>query len=278
MKEYTVCYCPVCSVQFGSTMDWVFGACPLQQLIHLCRLTTNSRQVHPRDGWWSHARHRPRWLREDHGRSSCNFTVVKNNPSVTDSEWCWFHQTSIESHLGNMSVARPVGWFLVCHFWHEGRRDRGSRLPPMWVPPIPLRSIATCNHSVLCMFTHHVFPSGKCHLQSHGWFSYGGRWQPFHLWGLLPIRGSRPPSDLLTRHCVWPRVPGCIELPLYHGCENPCPGEWSQRFPLRWQVHWLLRPGTLTIAASSVTTSKEATSKVHHDGRTPEQVGGQGVG
>ena len=26
------------------------------------------------------------------------------NPAVNDSEWCWFHQTSIESHLGNMSV------------------------------------------------------------------------------------------------------------------------------------------------------------------------------
>ena len=30
------------------------------------------------------------------------------NPAVNDSEWCWFRQTSIESHLGNMSVARPV--------------------------------------------------------------------------------------------------------------------------------------------------------------------------
>ena len=27
------------------------------------------------------------------------------NPAVNDSEWCWFRQTSIESHLGNMSVA-----------------------------------------------------------------------------------------------------------------------------------------------------------------------------
>ena len=132
-----------------------------------------------------------------------------------------------------MSVARPVGWFLVCHFWHEGRRDRGSRLPPMWVTPIPFRSIATCNHSVLCMFTHHVFPSGKCHLQSHGWFSYGGRWQPIYVWGLLPIRGSsRPPSDLLTRHCAWPRVPGCVlsSFPNTTAVRTPVPGSDPSAF------------------------------------------------
>ena len=135
------------------------------------------------------------------------------NPTVNDSEWCWFRQTSIESHLGNMSVVRPVEWFLVCHLCHEGRRDWGSRLTPMWVTPIPLRSIATCNHSVVCsMFTHHVFPSGNCHLQSHGWSSYGGRWQPFHVWVLLPIRGSRPPSDLLTRTMRLAKSAGlCIE-------------------------------------------------------------------
>ena len=39
-----------------------------------------------------------------------------------------------------------------------------------------------------------------------------------------------------------------------------------------------IAPGDINDAASSVTTSKEATSKVHHDGRTAEQVGGQGVG
>ena len=95
MKEFTVCYCPVCSVQFGSTMDWVFGACPLQQLIHLGRLTTNSRQVHPRDGWWSRARYRPRWLREDHGRSSCNSTVVRNKPF---RYWQWVVLVSPNQH------------------------------------------------------------------------------------------------------------------------------------------------------------------------------------
>ena len=166
-----------------------------------------------------------------------------------------------------MSVARPVEWFLVCHLCHEGRRGWGSRLTPMWVTPIPLRSIATCNHSVVCsLFAHHVFPSGNWHLQAHGWSSYRGRLQPFHVWVLLPIRGSRPLSDLLTRTMRLAKSAGlCIEqLPLYHCCETPAPWEWSQRFPLRWQVYvWLRRPGTSRIAASSVTTSKAATSMVH---------------
>ena len=89
----------------------------------------------------------------------------------------------------------------------------GSRLTPMWLTPIPLRSIATCNHSVVCsLFAHHVFPSENCHLQAHGWSSYGGRLQPFHVWVLLPIRGSRPPSDLLTRTMRLAKSAGlCIE-------------------------------------------------------------------
>ena len=94
------------------------------------------------------------------------------------------------------------------------------------------KKIATCNHSVVCMFTHHVFPSGNCHLQSHGWPSKGGRWQPMHVWGLLPIRGSRPPSDLLTRHCVWPRVPGCVlsSFPYTTAMRTPLPGSDPSAF------------------------------------------------
>ena len=132
-----------------------------------------------------------------------------------------------------MSVARPVEWFLVCHLCHEGRRDWGSRLTPMWVTPIPLRSIATCNHSVVCsLFAHHVFPSENCHIQAHGWSSYGGRLQPFHVWVLLPIRGSRPPSDLLTRTSVWPRVPGCVlsSFPYTTAVRPPLPGSDPSAF------------------------------------------------
>ena len=40
-----------------------------------------------------------------------------------------------------MSVTRPVEWFLVCHLCHEGRRDWGSRLTPMWVMSIPLSGV-----------------------------------------------------------------------------------------------------------------------------------------
>ena len=107
-----------------------------------------------------------------------------------------------------------------------------------------------------------------------------GRWQPFHVWGLLPIRGSRPPSDLLTRHCVWPRVPGCVlsSFPYTPAVRTLVPGSDPSAFLCDGRCTGYCARGHQRLQLPQWRLAKEATSKVHHDGRTPEQVGGQGVG
>ena len=51
----------------------------------------------------------------------------------------------------------------------------------------PSEALQLVSISVVCsLFVHHMFPSENCHIQAHGWSSYGGRLQPFHVWVLLP--------------------------------------------------------------------------------------------
>ena len=78
----------------------------------------------------------------------------------------------------------------------------------------PSEALQLVSISVVCsLFVHHIFPSENCHIQAHGWSSYGGRLQPFHVWVLLPIPWySWPPSDLLTRTMRFAKSAGlCIE-------------------------------------------------------------------
>ena len=137
------------------------------------------------------------------------------NPADNVSKWCWFRQTSSRK---NPTMEICLLHALWSDFWstisvtrvtetgvHSWRQCESLRSP---AEALQLVSI-----SVVCsLFAHPMFPSENCHIQAHGWSSYGGRLQPFHVWVLLPIRGSRPPSDLLTRTMRFAKSAGlCID-------------------------------------------------------------------
>ena len=124
-----------------------------------------------------------------------------------------------------MSVARPMGWFLVLisdprakesevHGW----RQCESLLPS-------LSSIAAWHQLCWCiLFVQHISPSENCHIQAHVAFTArtqlavpeaqesSTRSQSFATATgyCCPYSGSWPPSDLVPDRCMLQRVPGCV--------------------------------------------------------------------
>ena len=88
-----------------------------------------------------------------------------------------------------MSVARPVEWFLVCHLCHEGHRDWGSRLTPMWVSPILPQKHCNlyCKHfSGMQLVRASYVPKRKLPYPTCAGLFMGAGW---HRWNSNPSKG-----------------------------------------------------------------------------------------
>ena len=179
-------------------------------------------------------------------------------PILTNQQWKPQH--------GKMSVARPMGWFLVSISDPKTKESEVHGWRQCESLLFSLSSIAAWHQLCWCiLFVQHMSPSENCHIQAHVAFTARAqlavpkaqesstRSQTFAAGYCCPYSGSWPPSDLVPDRCMLQRVPGCVvrSFPQTIAVKPPLLA-WSLCFPLPWRVHvWLGRPGASWIATST---------------------------
>ena len=111
------------------------------------------------------------------------------DPADNDSKWCWFCQTSSRNYPPWKYVCcTPSGVISGLPSLSRGSQRLGFTTDAnVSLSYPPSEALHLVSISVVCsLFVHHMFPSENCHIQAHGWSSYGVRLQPFHVWVLLP--------------------------------------------------------------------------------------------
>ena len=117
------------------------------------------------------------------------------DPADNDSKWCWFCQISSRNDptmeiclLHAQWCCTPSGVISGLPSLSRGSQRLGfttdANVSLSYPPSEALQLVSISVERGL--FVHHMFPSENCHIQAHGWSSYGGRLQPFHVWVLLP--------------------------------------------------------------------------------------------
>ena len=98
--------------------------------------------------------------------------VAGKNPVPTDSRWRRFPSMYKQPYLGHMSVARPLGWFMV---FISGTRAKESEVHGWRQSESLLSSLSSIelgtNWVACILFVHHMSPSENCHNQAHVTFS-----------------------------------------------------------------------------------------------------------